>query len=191
MSQDRSDPSPLGVNSTDAELIQRAGAGEERAWWLLVERYKRLVYSIPSRYRLPDDACDDVFQNVFASVLRSLPGVRDAQSFPKWLITTTHRECWRWSRRNPSATPIDESVAGTSEDAPGEAAQRWETQQKVDVALQQLGGRCERLLRALFLDPTKPSYASIAERLGIPVGAIGPTRARCLAKLMEFLPDPR
>ena len=182
---------PIDVSTADAELIQRAASGDERAWWFLVERYKRLVYSIPSRYRLPEDACDDVFQNVFASVLRALPSVRDAQSFPKWLITTTHRECWRWSRRNPGAAVIDESVAGTSDDPPAEAAEQWETQQKVDNALKKLGGRCERLLRALFLDPTKPSYSAIAERLEIPVGAIGPTRARCLAKLTDLLSDLR
>lgn len=48
--------------------------------------------------------------------------------------------------------------------------------------LTQLPPRCRNLLTLLIAQPPVP-YAQISERLGIPVGAIGPTRARCLAKL--------
>jgi len=178
---------------SDSQLVARSLGGDDRAWRELVDRYKRLVYSIPRRYRLPDDQCDDVFQNVFASLLRHLSKVRDAESLPKWMITTTCRECWRQVRENKAAQgrtepgwPVD---ASDPSDPPEARAEAWERQFLVDQALRSLGGRCERLLRAIFLDPSKPSYTAISERLGMPVGSIGPVRARCLAKLLELLPD--
>ncbi len=178
---------------SDSELVARSLAGDDRAWRELVDRYKRLVYSIPRRYRLPDDQCDDVFQSVFASLLRHLSKVRDAESLPKWMITTTYRECWRQARENKAAPGTLDSAR--SADAPDPAAppdaqaEHWERQHLVDQALRRLGGRCEKLLRAIFLDPSRPSYTTISERLGMPVGSIGPVRARCLAKLLELLPD--
>jgi len=178
---------------TDSELVARSLEGDNRAWRELVDRYKRLVYSIPRRYRLPDDQCDDVFQSVFASLLRHLSKVRDAESLPKWMITTTHRECWRQARENRSARAPNElpwpADAVDPASPPDQQAQAWERQHLVDQALRNLGGRCEQLLRAIFLDPAKPSYTAISKRLGMPVGSIGPVRARCLAKLLELLPD--
>ena len=184
---------PAPGELTDSELVDRSIAGDQRSWRELVDRYKRLVYSIPRRYRLPDDQCDDVFQSVFASLLRHLAKVRDAESLPKWMITTTHRECWRVTRTNKGSRGIGETnLTPTTIDpsAPPDAqAETWERQHLVDQALRQLGGRCEKLLRAIFLDPSKPSYTSISARLGMPLGSIGPVRARCLAKLLELLPD--
>lgn len=186
-------PRPSAAQLTDAELVARSLAGEERAWRELVDRYKRLVYSIPRRYRLPDDQCDDVFQNVFANLLRHLAQVRDVESLPKWMITTTHRECWRLSRTTQSMRGVGEGSpdGGLVDPAtpPDQLAEAWERQHAVDQALRTLGGRCEQLLRAIFLDPSRPSYNEISARLGMPLGSIGPVRARCLAKLGELLPD--
>lgn len=186
---------PAPGDLSDTELVERSLAGEQRAWRELVDRYKRLVYSIPRRYRLPDDQCDDVFQAVFATLLKNLGKVRDAGSLPKWMITTTHRECWRLARQLKAARAtggIDESTAPLDPSAPPEEqAAAWERQHLVDRALTRLGGRCERLLRAIFLDPTRPSYTAISARLGMPLGSIGPVRARCLAKLLALLPDLR
>ena len=48
--------------------------------------------------------------------------------------------------------------------------------------------RCQRLLRILMADPP-PSYQDVAETLTMPVGSIGPTRARCLDRLRALLDD--
>ena len=56
-------------------------------------------------------------------------------------------------------------------------------------SLNRLGGRCRQLLLALYFDPAEPSYAEVAARLNMPVGSIGPTRARCLAKLKTLLEE--
>jgi RNA polymerase sigma factor (sigma-70 family) len=145
------------------------------------------VYSIPRRYGFPEADAEDVFQNVFAILLRRLPQLRDETRLSAWLITTTHRECWRtraWVGRHGA---IDEQTL-PDRGIPDEAdAARWEQQDLVRAALDRLGGRCRELLIALFQSPGRPDYEAISRSLGLPVGSIGPTRARCFDKLRPIL----
>jgi RNA polymerase sigma factor (sigma-70 family) len=177
------------VHRSDPKLIQSALRGEQRAWNEIVDRYARLVYSIPRRYGLPEADAEDVFQQVFIILFRRLETLQDTTKLSSWLITTTHRECWRVGKRSPeTAQLIDERVADVSMPDPGEA-QRWEHQHLVRQALGRLGGRCEALLRMLFMSASEPSYETIAEELDMKVGSIGPTRARCFKKLEQLLLD--
>lgn len=185
----RGDLSGGASGPPDAELIRRSIEGDRRAPGELIERYKGLVYSIPRRYRLNDDVCDDVFQSVFLAMVKALPSLRDGQTLAKWLMTTTHRECWRASKRRHLALTEEQSRILRNEPPAGDDMVRWERQHRVQQALEELGGRCEQLLRLAFMDPGKPGYEAISERLGMPVGSIGPIRARCLAKLAELLGD--
>jgi RNA polymerase sigma factor (sigma-70 family) len=176
----------LGIDATDAVLVERARAGDDRAWRLLVDRYAGLVYSVPRRHRLGNDQCDDVFQVTFTSLWRSLGRLRDVATLPKWLITTAYRESLRVRRTStaPASDPGTDHADPAS--APAEDLVRGERQHALHLALTRLGGKCEPLLRALFLDPRQPNYQAISQRLGMPVGSIGPVRARCLRKLLEL-----
>lgn len=174
------------MHRSDPALIKACLSGRQDAWDELVERYGRLVYSVPRRYGLSESDCEDVFQNVFLILHRSLESLRDQTRLSAWLITTAHRESWRIGRRTddyPDLDRIIEDVSQPSEDH----LLAWERQHAVHEGLKQLGGSCEQLLRALFMDPTNPSYEDIGERLGIRVGSIGPTRARCFEKLARIL----
>ena len=51
-------------------------------------------------------------------------------------------------------------------------------------AFANMAERCQRLLRVLMSDPP-PHYEEVAEALGMPIGSIGPTRARCLERLQR------
>lgn len=170
----------------DREVLAAAARGDERAWRQVVHRYKRLVYSIPRGYKFSDEACDDIFQTVFATLVRELPRIEDTQALPKWLITTTHRACWKVSR---SAQANRSALAPEflSEDPRPDELERLERVQKLESALLTLGGRCEPLLRLLYLARADVSYEQIATQLNMAVGSIGPTRTRCLAKLAELL----
>ncbi len=170
----------------DAELIQACLDGDQTAWQELVLRYGRLVYSIPRRYGLSDSDADDVFQNVFTIVFRRLATLRDQARLTAWLITVTHREALRLSKRLPPASELDESAEDGAA-PPLDQVQNWERQHIVHQALDQLGSPCRELLTALFLDPDDNSYDKIASRLGIPIGGVGPTRARCFKKLEAIL----
>src|SRR5262245_29361707 len=173
----------------DRELIAAAVEGDGRAWSGIVDRYKRLVYSIPRRYSIPPDACEDIFQDVFTILLKNLAKVRDSESITKWLIVTTQRECWRWTRRNSRSREGGPTIRpeADAESVPDEVMLRWERQHLVRRAVEELGGRCRRLLEGLYLSTPPKDYEELSRELGIAVGSIGPTRRRCLAKLAALL----
>ena len=68
--------------------------------------------------------------------------------------------------------------------APDEELLRAERRQALREGFAQLPPRCQALLALLTADPPM-SYREVAERLGVPVGSIGPTQARCLRRLRE------
>ncbi len=167
------------------DLIQGCLDGDESAWKELVERYGRLVYSIPRRYGLSAADADDVFQNVFAIVLRSLHGLRNQTCLSAWLITITHRETRRLAKSAPLNAELDDTIPDDASPA-SDHVQRLELQQAVREALAEMNDCCKELLSSLLLDDA-PSYQQLAERLGMAVGSIGPTRARCFKKLEAIL----
>lgn len=178
------------MHKGDDALIERCLKRDQVAWRELVEKYKRLVYSIPRGYRLPDSTCDDIFQCVFSLLFQNLGGLRDTRTLAKWLITTAQRECWRAAQSNSKAASrlTNFPPGGLSPDEPApDELERWERRIAVQRALTRLGGPCERLLRALFMNTDRPNYSEVASSLGIPTGSIGPSRARCLAKLGAIL----
>lgn len=178
---------------TDAELIRACIEGEAWAWSALVERYQRLVYSIPLRAGLAQEDAEDVFQTVFTLLLEHLHSIRDSQGLGKWLITTAKRESWSISRKRARESNESElTIQGVSEDTLYDARNEeasWVDQALIRYGVEQLGARCKELLQLLYYDPGEPSYEEISRRLGIPVGSIGPNRARCLAKLRGILRD--
>ena len=143
-------------------------------------------------------AAEDVLQTVWLSLLRHADSVRDPRTVVKWLLTSTRREAWRVRQRERSGHPPRESLdgsPGTGEDwdratAPEEEPEALvlvgQRQQRLWQHVQQLSPRCRALMRVIaFAD--RPDYAQIAHSLGMPVGSIGPTRGRCLAKLHDIL----
>jgi RNA polymerase sigma factor (sigma-70 family) len=174
------------VSRDDSALIQACLAGNAAAWNELVDRFGRLVYSVPRRYGLSAADADDVFQSVFTLLFRRLGALRDHSRLSSWLITTAHRESWRVGKKSGSNPNLDQQIADVGS-PPDDAAERWEQQHLVRKSLEELGGRCEELLSALFMDSSEPSYDQIAVKLGIPVGSIGPTRTRCFEKLEAIL----
>jgi RNA polymerase sigma factor (sigma-70 family) len=176
-----------GDATGDAALLSSCLAGDEDAWRTLVERYSRLAWSIALKSGLSEDDAADAVQNVFTITLRRLESLRDTERFSAWLITTSHRECWRIARGN-SSTPLDELPEPVDpEPASDEIVIAWEHASLVREAMGQLDIRCLVLLESLFLRDERPSYDAIAADLGIAIGSIGPTRARCLQRLKTEL----
>lgn len=178
-------PEPT-AHRTDPALVHACLAGDERAWQEVIDRYGRLVLSIPRRMGMTPADAEDVFQNVFSILFRSLPTLQDQTRLSAWLITTTRRESWRIANRVKPTDEIDETFAAVSDDPVADVA-RLEREQAVRVAMARLDPRCRRLLTALFLDPEPSGYTEIAAELGMAMGSIGPTRARCFRKLEPIL----
>jgi RNA polymerase sigma factor (sigma-70 family) len=185
----------LESNWQDLEgLLARCRRQDGTAWGQLVDRFQNLVYSIPRRYGLGDEDAADVFQHTFQSLLRNIDRIESAQTLPKWLSVTASRESLRIRRisgrsvlAEDRSINLDQIVASEESDAESNAVVA-EQAEILRLKVGELKERCRELLTALYLADDEP-YADISARLGIPIGAIGPTRARCLEKLRRLLVD--
>jgi RNA polymerase sigma factor (sigma-70 family) len=171
-----------------AALLGRAAAGNREAWNQIVDRYAPLVHSICRHYRLTDQDSGDVAQNVWLLLLERIGTLRDPAALPGWLATTTRRECGRVLgrvRRAGAMPPEDPTQDDATIDAEILAAER---NAALQVAFARLPLRCQQLLAMLMADPPCP-YADISAALNIPVGSIGPQRARCVDRLRAMMGD--
>jgi RNA polymerase sigma factor (sigma-70 family) len=175
----RDDPSVVA-------LVARAADGDQRAWDEIVERYAPLVYGVCTRYRLSRHDIEDVGQTVWLLLVEHLGQLREPAALPGWLATTTGRECLRVVRAGSKsawrAAGEDDSVQFVDARAIDEEILMAERNAGLRAAFAELPARCQQLLSMLISDPPH-SYAGIHEALGIPVGSIGPQRARCLDRL--------
>ena len=170
----------------DVELVRACVRGEGQAWERLIRRHRRLVYSIPSSYRLGPDEADEVFQRVAVLLYQNLKTLRNERALPAWLIVTARRECQALLRQRGRWAPLEDARPDTLVEDPPDVAKALDLiRQKhiLELAFERLDPECCGLLTALYREEPRPSYREISRRLGRPVGALGPTRARCLSKL--------
>src|SRR5262245_42743762 len=174
---------------TDRDLIRACRAGDARAWERLLDKYERLVFSISLNYGLTTDDAADITQITFTILLQNLNTLPDEIHLSPWLATVARRHTWRLLARNRrEAVDLDEDLAGN--EAVGEIVddrERWELAEWLNQGLSMLDERCRLLLLALYFDAEQPSYAQVADHLNLPVGSIGPTRARCLEQMKQRL----
>jgi RNA polymerase sigma factor (sigma-70 family) len=167
-------------------LVTRASGGDQDAWHELVDRYAPLVYTICTRYRLSNHDIEDVGQNVWLLLVEQLGKLREPAALPGWLATTTARECLRVvtaaSKTDRLSMGLDDSVLFVDDAVVDEELLLAERNAALRAAFAELPSRCQQLLSMLVSDPPH-SYTEINAKLGIPVGSIGPQRARCLDRL--------
>ena len=183
---------------TDAELVAACLSGEADAWDALIARTGPLIYSLSIRMGLSEADAQDVMQDVCLLMLNHLEALRDASRLSGWVASTTRREVWRVLRRQRPAllSELPEGMPETAyrpltgddaSDTPEATYIALEDQQRIRLALQRLPDRCRHLLTLLYCEDPPCSYTEIASRLGIPLGSIGPSRARCLQQLQKIL----
>lgn len=174
----------------DERLIAACRKGDQEAWAALVDKYKNLVYSIPIKMGLQDQA-PDIFQAVFLDLLVELPQIREPRALPKWLMQVCYHKCLhcRAQGQRQVALEGDEIEAQVDPGAPTleEVLMQGQREQTVRDTLQLLSPRCERLVRMLFYETPARPYQEIARELGIATGSIGFIRGRCLAHLRKQL----
>ena len=185
---------------SDAALIAACRDGSEMAWNALIARYEGLIYSLALRSGLPVSDAEDVFQDVCLILLDHLCDLRDTQRLSSWLAVTTRREVWRRFRRSKAARLAEESLtrlraesasllSSQSADLPEAILLNIERRSELQKAMQRLPERCRRLLTLLYCAEPPYSYAEAAERLNLPIGSIGPERARGLKRLQKILEE--
>ena len=185
----------IRMEDSDLQLVLACRRGDQLAWEKLIRRYQRLIYAIPLRAGLDEDRAAEIFQDVFTTLFQKLNDIEEPERIQAWLVTTARRKTWRTiSKEGRPRSNVDDDI-GSDEAAairdeaplPDEQLLILEKQHQIRTAVSSLDERCRNLLHMLFYRSEPPSYAELAASLGIPEGSIGPTRARCLAKLLRIL----
>ncbi|MBD3236056.1 MAG: sigma-70 family RNA polymerase sigma factor [Candidatus Eisenbacteria bacterium] len=176
------------------QFCEKLALRDEGAWRQLFDEYGRLIYSVAVRLGFDDAARDDLFQDACLTILDSIDTLRDPHRLASWIYTLTYRlGIDRIRRRNPEVSldeaPRAETTQGARTVQPEilRELERLEAAAQVLDALAHLDPRCRRLLRALYLEEPPLSYEQISAREGMPIGSIGPTRARCLQRAEKWL----
>lgn len=167
-------------------LVRAAAEGDEDAWAALVERFSGLVWSVTRGFRLSHHDAAEVSQTAWLQLIEHLGDIREPERVGAWLATTTRRLCFLTVRKAGRAVPMDLDdghLASPDTTAEFDAAlDMGERRAALARALEDLPEPGKALLRLLSSDPA-PSYAEAAAALDMPIGSIGPTRARCLDRL--------
>jgi RNA polymerase sigma factor (sigma-70 family) len=190
----------IGAESGQETLASRAAnmfrayrSGDEAAMGDLVALLTPILWHTVRAQRLDRESAEDVVQSSWLALVRGADSIADPQAVLQWLIITAKRESWRVAKRSDRIEPKDfddDDVVTPQRDLPEERVLRSDGDNRLWQHVAHLPKRCQALLRVIaFAD--RPDYAAVAQALGMPVGSIGPTRGRCLAKLrLQLANDP-
>ena len=153
----------------DDRLVAESLEGNQQAWSTLVDKYKNLIFSIPIKLGLYEDAAD-IFQAVCLDLLTGLPRLRKPRALPKWLMQTCYHKCLQCRRRAEKHVPL------------GEDGETSPTNGSLSTLPDDMLVQLEKEQIVFFETPPRP-YEEIAQELGIATGSIGFIRGRCLGKL--------
>ncbi|ANZ37425.1 hypothetical protein BBK82_16550 [Lentzea guizhouensis] len=174
---------------TNTEVVTAAVVGLS-GWDALVERYSRLVWSVPRSFRLSHTDAADVYQCTWLSLAEHLHRLRDPEALAAWLVRTATRQSINVLRLRGREVPPDRWEPESTLPTPEDVAIGSDRARRLWAALTTLNERCQRLLRIAAHSP-ELSYAQVADALGMKVGSVGSTRSRCLAALRVKLEASR
>jgi RNA polymerase sigma factor (sigma-70 family) len=178
--------------SSDERLVALCLKGDQQAWADLVDKYKNLIYSIPIKLGMYDDAAD-IFQSVCVDLLSDLPRLREPKALPKWLMQVCYHKCLEHRARAKKQIQLEDEDAEklpadqSASPLPEEMLAQLQREQMVRDVVRGLSHRCERMVRMLFFETPPRPYQEVAKELGIATGSIGFIRGRCLGKLKQQL----
>lgn len=178
------------------DLVVRAGAafqsyreGTPGAIDDLVRLVTPLLWHTARQCGLTGAESEDLVQQTFMLLVRHRDSISDPLAVVRWMTVSLRRMAWREkaaSSRRTGEEPTDQDLP--SAPSAEQAALLTDQQRRLWALVSELPERCRRLLAVIAFAP-KPDYARIASDLSIPIGSIGPTRGRCLAKLRARLDE--
>ena len=183
-------PPPDAATLEIVGWVRRAATGDIYAWNRLVDQYSRLIWSITAGFKLGESDAADVVQTTWMRLIEHIDRIEQPARVGSWLASTARNECLRHmaARKRIVLVHEDSEFDGADQHGPevDEALLASERARDVRRAMMHLPAQWQRLLEMLMADPPV-SYAEISYQLGVPIGSIGPTRVRCLAKLRVLL----
>jgi RNA polymerase sigma factor (sigma-70 family) len=184
---------PRGTDHDITATVQRAISGDREAWEALVRARTGMLWAIARGYGLSEQDASDAVQTSWLRLVEHLSGIRDPAAVGAWLATTLRRECLTTLRRRRRERAVDTLREFTSR--PDDLVDverdgmRGVVRHELLEAVRRLPRRQQLVLRVLATTPT-PTYEEVSRAVGIPVGSIGPTRARALRRLRDLLDQP-
>jgi RNA polymerase sigma factor (sigma-70 family) len=166
-------------------LVQAAGGGDRIALDRLVARFDRMLRSVTRSYRLSKWDADDVIQDTWLQFIQHGRALREPAAVSGWLATTARRLSLRVLQRHVRERPMDDPVPTDHGDRRAEPHREFLAAERRTVlqgALSDLPDRQRKLMRVLVTNP-ELSYEEVGRMLAMPIGSIGPTRARSLERL--------
>jgi RNA polymerase sigma factor (sigma-70 family) len=163
----------------------------------VVAQFSARVRKVARRHRLGVHDVEDVMQTTWVRLLEHGESIRDPRAIGAWLETTARHESLRLLRRSGRELPTDRELRADelAEPVDEQRLAAAERRAAMATAVAALNGR-QRDVMAFLLAEREPSYAEISERLNMPIGSIGPTRARIIERLRAsphlnaVMPDP-
>jgi len=175
--------------SRAGEVFSRYRDGQPEAMAELVAMLTPILWHTVRAQRLDKESTEDVLQTTWLALVRSAESISDPRAVLQWLIVAARREAWRVMRGQSRQVPYeiaDDAVVTPESDQPDNVVLRGLSDSVLWSHVAELPERCRTLLRVIaFAD--RPDYPELARSLGMPIGSIGPTRGRCLAKLRASL----
>jgi len=191
-------PGESGVSessSCDTQIVAQCLEGNQQAWSVLLEKYRRLIQSIPPKYGATPDDVADIFQAVAMDLFSDLHKLREPQALGAWLIQVTSRRCLQWKharlrRPEDDLSELDLNLPDALVVPPTlRALEDAEGEERLRAAVARLPERLRLLIRMLFFEQPPRPYKEVAETLGVARGSIPFLRARCLKRLQEILEE--
>jgi RNA polymerase sigma factor (sigma-70 family) len=187
---------PGSASAASGDLWDAAAAhfvrwrgGDPRGLDDLVAVMTPVLWHVVRAYRLPPELAEDVVQSTWLALVRRRDSIEDHQAVGGWLTTTARRAAWRIASRTERDVAVDPTDLEPHTPVERSAESRvveGEERSLLWRAVATLDERCQRLLRVVAFEQ-RPDYAALSADLQMPVGSIGPTRGRCLAKLRTAL----
>lgn len=172
-----------------AALFVRWREGDSAAMDELVRLMSPSLWQVVRAYGLDAALAQDVVQTAWLTLVRRHESIADPRAVSAWLTMCARREAWRVGKLQRRADATDTDVFETrlpAQESAEQAAVVDDDRRRLWHAVAGLNERCRRLLRIVAFED-RPDYARVSRDLAMPIGSIGPTRQRCLAKLRASL----
>jgi RNA polymerase sigma factor (sigma-70 family) len=166
----------------NAELVELAAQGDSRAWAEIVLRYRGLVTAVVRNFRLQDADARDAEQRTWLRLVEHLRSLRDPDRLGGWLSTTASRECLRMLREAQGLVAVEMDAVPDPESGVEERVVDADTAARLWRIVAALPPRGRMIMNALFAEEPLP-YAEVAQSTGIPIGSLGPSRARLIHRV--------
>ncbi|MEM7339820.1 MAG: sigma-70 family RNA polymerase sigma factor [Actinomycetota bacterium] len=181
-------PAPASIALGDAshitDLVAVINSGHEEGWTLLIERLTPAVRGTLATFPLNQQIREEAEAETWRTLFEKLPAVREPAALPRWISVVASNHGRRLVRQNNRVIPTDD-LAETVDDRETIDVRDIpdDLRRALGQAVDRLGDRERAVVMARLLTDRPEPLKTMHDRLGIPVGSIGPTLGRAIAKL--------